>query len=135
MIQTLNQYNNRLEIERIGMKHATRHEENTRHVVVEDVSGENLGFDLRSKTPDGKVRCIEVKARAKRTPVVLTSNEWFRAKQLKDDYFLYIVLNAAAQPESYIIRNPANQISTVRQIAEVRYQVPLAEITKRSEPI
>ena len=125
---------NRMEIERIGMKHAIRHEE-AQGCLVEDVSAENLGFDLRSKTPDGKVRCIEVKARAGRTPVVLTSNEWFRAKQLKDDYFLYIVLNAAAQPESYIIQNPASQIRTVRQIAEVRYQVPLSEITKRSEPV
>ena len=125
---------NRLEIERIGMEHATRHEE-AQGCVVADVSAENLGFDLRSKTPDGKVRCIEVKARAERAPVVLTSNEWFRAKQLKNDYFLYVVLNAATQPESYIIQNPANQISTVRQIAEVRYQVPLSEITKRSEPV
>ena len=125
---------NRLEIERIGMEHATRHEE-AQGCVVEDVSAENLGFDLRSKTPDGKVRCIEVKARAERAPVVLTSNEWFRAKQLKDDYFLYIVLNAATQPESYIIQDPASQISTVRQIAEVRYQVPLSEITKHSEPV
>ena len=125
---------NRLEIERIGMEHATRHEE-AQGYIVEDVSAENLGFDLRSKTPDGKVRCIEVKARAERAPVVLTSNEWFRAKQLKDDYFLYIVLNAATQPESYIIQNPASQISTVRQIAKVRYQVPLSEITKRSEPV
>lgn len=125
---------NKSEIEQIGMQHATRHEE-AQSCVVEDVSAENLGFDLRSKTPDGKVRCIEVKARAERAPVVLTSNEWFRAKQLKDDYFLYIVLNAATQPESYIIQNPASQISTVRQITEVRYQVPLSEITKRSEPV
>ena len=126
---------NRLEIERIGMEHATRHEE-AQGCVVEDVSAKNLGFDLRSKTPDGKVRCIEVKARSDHAPVVLTSNEWFRAKQLKDDYFLYVVLNAATtQPESYILQNPASQISAVRQITEVRYQVPLSEITKGSEPV
>ncbi|MDE0086377.1 MAG: DUF3883 domain-containing protein, partial [Candidatus Poribacteria bacterium] len=103
--------------------------------VVEDVSAESLGFDLRSKTQDGKIRCIEVKARSDRAPVVLTSNEWFRAKQLKNDYFLYVVLNAATHPESYIIQNPASQISAVRQITEVRYQVPLSEITKRREPV
>ena len=126
---------NKSEIERIGMESATHHEEKQGHVV-EDISAENLGFDLRSKTPDGKVRCIEVKARADRAPIVLTSNEWFRAKQLKDDYFLYVVLNAATtQPESYILQNPANQISAVRQITEVRYQVPLSEITKCSEPV
>ena len=125
---------NRLEIERIGMEHATRHEE-AQGCVVADVSAKNLGFDLRSKTPNGKVRCIEVKARAERAPVVLTSNEWFRAKQLKDDYFLYIVLNAATQPESYIIQNPAEEVDAIRQVTEVRYQIPLSEITKRSEPV
>ncbi|MCY3553116.1 MAG: helicase-related protein [Candidatus Poribacteria bacterium] len=119
---------NKSEIERIGMESATRHEEKQGHIV-EDISAENLGFDLRSKTPDGKVRCIEVKARADRAPVTLTSNEWFRAKQLKDDYFLYVVLNVATQPELYIIRNPANQITDIIQVKEVRYQVPLSEIT------
>ena len=125
---------NRLEIEQIGMQHAIHHEE-AQGCVVEDVSTENLGFDLRSKTPDGKIRCIEVKARSDRASVVLTSNEWFRAKQLKNDYFLYVLLNAATQPESYIIQNPASQISAIRQITEVRYQVLLSEITKRSQPV
>ena len=120
---------NRLEIEQIGMEHATRHEEAQGHTVT-DVSAESLGFDLRSKTRDGKVRCIEVKARSDRVPVVLTSNEWFRAKQLKNDYFLYVVLNAATQPELYVIQNPAQQVSTVRQVTEVRYQVPLSKITE-----
>ena len=124
----------RLEIERIGMAHATCHEE-AQGCTVEDVSAENLGFDIRSKTPDGKIRCIEVKARAGRDPVVLTSNEWFKAKQLKDDYFLYVVLNAATQPELHIIQDPGNRISAVRQITEVRYQVPLSEITQNGEPV
>lgn len=124
---------NKSEIEQIGMTYATHHEE-VQGCKVTDVSAENLGFDLRSKTPDGKIRCIEVKARSDRANVILTSNEWFRAKQLKDNYFLYIVLNAATQPELYIIQNPANQIDSIHQVAEVRYQVPLSEITKHSEP-
>jgi len=119
------------EIERIGMAHARRHEE-AQGCVVEDVSAENLGFDLRSKTHDGKIKSIEVKARSDRAPVVLTSNEWFRAKQLKNDYYLYVVLNAATQPKLYIIQNPAAHIRNVRQVTEVRYQVPLSEITTKS---
>lgn len=119
---------NKSEIEQIGIKCAIHHEE-TRGCTVTDVSAENLGFDLRSKTVDGEVRCIEVKARSDHAPVVLTSNEWFRAKQLKDDYFLYVILNASTQPELYIIQNPAEQISAVRQTTEVRYQIPLSEIT------
>lgn len=125
---------NKSEIEQIGMKHALCYEEEQGHTVT-DVSAENLGFDLRSKTPDGKIRCIEVKARANRAPIVLTSNEWFRAKQLKDDYLLYVVLNAATKPEPYIIQNPAEKIKTIRQVTEVRYQVPLSEITGNGESV
>ncbi len=123
----------KLEIERIGMEYTVRHEE-AQDCTVTDVSKENLGFDLRSKTPDGKIRCIEVKARAERAPVVLTSNEWHMAKQLKDDYYLYVVLNAVTQPELYILQNPAEQITAVQQVTDVRYQVPLSEITQNGLP-
>ncbi len=124
---------NRLEIEQLGMAYATRHEE-AQGRTVDDVSSENLGFDLRSKTPDGKIRCIEVKARSERAPVVLTSNEWFKAKQIKDDYFLYVVLNASTHPELHIIKDPANEVRA-QQVTEVRYQVPLSEIVKNGEAV
>ena len=116
----------RKEIERIGMEHARRYEEEQGYTV-EDVSTENLGYDLRSTTPNGEIRCIEVKARTERGLVVLTSNEWHTAEQLKDDYFLYVVLNARTQPEFYIIRNPTNVVSPIQ---DIRYQVPLSEITE-----
>ena len=121
----------RKEIEHIGMEHARRYEE-SQGCTVEDVSTENLGFDLRSTTSDGEIRYIEVKARAERALVVLTSNEWHTAEQLKDDYFLYIVLNAVTQPELYIIQNPADAINAVEQV-DVRYQIPLLEITERGK--
>ena len=118
----------RKEIERIGMEHARRYEEEQGYTV-EDVSTENLGFDLRSTTPNGEIRCIEVKARAGRALIVLTSNEWDTAEKLKDAYFLYVVLNAKTQPEPYIIQNPADKVA-VDEWYDVRYQVPLSEITE-----
>ena len=121
------------EIEHIGMEYARRYEE-AQGCNVEDVSAENLGFDLRSTTPDGEIRCIEVKARAERALVVLTSNEWGTAEQLKDGYFLYVVLSAATQPELYVIQNPADKISVEERI-DVRYQVPLWEIMEHGEPV
>ena len=121
----------RKEIERLGMEHARSYEEEQGYTV-EDVSTENLGFDLRSTTPDGEIRCIEVKARAERALVVLTSNEWGTAEQLKDGYFLYVVLNAITQPELYIIQNPADTINAEEQV-DVRYQVPLSEITEHGK--
>ena len=121
----------RREIERIGMEHARRYEEG-QGCTVEDVSTENLGFDLRSTTPKGEIRCIEVKARAERALVVLTSNEWDTAERLKDGYFLYVVLNAKTQPERYIIRNPTDKVA-VDERYDVRYQVPLSEITEHGK--
>ena len=122
------------EIEDIGMAHATEYEQ-ARGAVVEDVASENLGFDLRSQGADGTVRCIEVKARSEHAPVVLTANEWFRAKQLKESYFLYVILNAATEPELHIIQDPANRVRAVRQVTEVRYQIPLSEVTGAQAPI
>ena len=114
----------RKEIENAGMKHARRHEEK-KGCTVEDVSAENLGYDLRSTTPAGELRYIEVKARDGRGSVVLTSNEWSTAEQHNDDYFLYVVLNARIQPDLYIIRNPTDVITEAQAVG---YQVPLSEI-------
>src|SRR5438445_9305402 len=47
------------EVERLGMEIAMRYERNERREP-EDVSKENLGFDIRSKGGDGRVRYVEV---------------------------------------------------------------------------
>lgn len=118
----------RKEVEDAGMKHAHCYEKKEGRTP-EDVSSENRGYDIYSTSPDGKNRCIEVKARDNHASVVLTSNEWSVAKQLKDTYFLYVVLNARTQPELYIIQNPADKVA-VDERYDVRYQVPLSEITE-----
>ena len=114
------------EIEHIGMEVAMAYER--RHGrQPEDVAAENLGYDVRSveKRPDGSVRYryIEVKARAGMGPVALTKNEWFKAHRFGEDYYLYVVFNAATQPELYVIRNPSVQLP-VEERTEVRYWVP-----------
>lgn len=115
------------------MERARRYEEE-RGRTVEDVSAENLGYDLRSTAPGNKIRYIEVKARDARALVVLTSNEWSVAEWLKDDYFLYVVLNASTQPELYIIQNPADVVRTEERV-DIRYQVPLSEIMEHGIPV
>ncbi len=120
---------NTAEIERIGMETAMRYErEQGRNP--EDVSAENLGFDVRSTDSEGVRRYIEVKARSEPGAVTLTQNEWFKAKQFKSDYFLYVVLNAATQPELLIIQNPAEQTSPAEKL-EARYQISLGEIREK----
>jgi len=115
------------EIEQIGMEVTMRYEREQGRTP-EDVSAENLGFDVRSTDRAGKKRYIEVKARAGLGAVALTQNEWFKAKQFKSDYFLYVVLNAATQPDLYIIQNPAEQTQPEERIEAVRYLIPLNEI-------
>ncbi len=119
------------EIERIGMEVAMKYErENGREP--EDVSTENLGFDIRSKDKDGKIRYIEVKARADIGSVVLTQNEWFKAMRFGDDYYLYVVFNAATKPQLHIIQNPAKNLNPEQKIEIVRYVVPLEQIKEKS---
>ena len=133
MAETSTSSHARREIEHIGMKHAY-HYEKKQGRTPKDVSSENRGYDIYSTSLDGKNRCIEVKARADRASVLLTSNEWSIARELKDGYFLYVVLNATAQPELYVIQNPADEISAVEQI-DVRYHVPLSEIMEHGIPV
>ena len=121
----------RKEVEHAGMKRACRHEKKEGRNP-KDVSLESHGYDIYSTSPDGKNRCIEVKARDGHGFVGLTSKEWSVAKQLKDNYFLYVVLNARTQPELYIIQNPADVVRTEEQI-DVRYQVPLSEIKEHGK--
>ncbi|HNR65969.1 MAG TPA: DUF3883 domain-containing protein, partial [Atribacterota bacterium] len=119
------------EIEKIGMKVAMEHEiKNGRKP--EDVSSENLGFDIRSTDKAGSVRYIEVKARAKVGSVALTQNEWFKAKRFKDDYYLYVVLNASNEAKLYVIRNPAETIKPEEKVEVVRYIITLDNIKEKA---
>jgi superfamily II DNA or RNA helicase len=120
------------EIERIGMEEAMNYEKmHGRNP--EDVSAENLGFDIRSKDNNGKVRYIEVKARADVGSIVMTQNEWFKAQRFGDDYYLYVVFNASTKPELLIIQNPAQKLKPEEKIEIVRYLVPLKQIKERCE--
>ncbi len=110
------------EIEKIGMDISMNYERQHDREP-QDVSAENLGFDIRSKLMDGTFRYIEVKARATTGPVELTQNEWLKAKRFGSDYFLYVVLNAAKEPELYIIQDPANNLTPTERIESVRYLV------------
>ncbi|MCS7056144.1 MAG: helicase-related protein [Thermoflexales bacterium] len=120
------------EVERIGMATAMAYERSCGYVP-EDVSAENLGFDIRSTAPNGERRYIEVKARADQGGVALTQNEWFKAQRFGDAYWLYVVLNAASQPTLYRIQNPARALHPHRSM-EVRYFIALDEIAACSAP-
>jgi len=115
-------------IEEIGMKITMEYEQKQGRIP-EDVSSQNLGFDIRSKDPyNNTIRYIEVKARAEVGAIALTQNEWFKALRFGNEYFLYVIYNASKNPELLIIPNPAETIKPEQKIEIVRYIVNGDEI-------
>jgi len=111
-------------IEAVGMQVAMEYERQQGRTPV-DVSAENRGYDIRSESPDGSVRYIEVKARAQTGDLVLTPNEWMMARRLGDEYWLYVLTDAASQPRLRCIQNPASALEPRPIQGVVRYQVPV----------
>jgi hypothetical protein len=116
-------------IEEIGMSVSMEYEKSNGRVP-EDVSSENLGFDVRSTDEKGRRRYIEVKARAGAGAIALTQNEWFKAKRFGNDYYLYVVYNAATTPELYIVQDPGRTLRPKERF-DVRYVVGLDDIRRK----
>jgi hypothetical protein len=110
------------DIEAIGMQVALEYER-AQGRNAEDVSSENLGYDIRSTAPGGTVRYIEVKARARTGAIALAPNEWLMAQRLGDEYWLYVVEHAATAAELYTVRDPAATLRPDEVVEVVRYVV------------
>jgi SNF2 family DNA or RNA helicase len=95
------------EVERIAMDFVRAFEE-AEGAIVKDVHApelaraagltDNPGFDLLAIYPAGDSRgrrAIEVKGRANTGDVEVSSNEWARAANLRDGYWLYVVYGCA----------------------------------------
>ena len=93
-----------------------------------------IGFDVRSLSPGDSdtgyrdpvcgVRRIEVKGRMRGQPIRLTTNEWYKATQLGDTYWLYVVWNPLDNPDTVpvMIQNPAKHLDHAkREIVAARY--------------
>ena len=82
--------------------------------------GEGRGFDVRSTGKTGAVRYILAKPEGEH--VTLTQNEWFRAKMLGSDCYLYVAEEGAI----HRIRNPAKALSPVR--TRYGYHISLSQL-------
>lgn len=112
-----------LDVEKVGMKVAMEFEEREGRTP-EDVSVQNLGFDVRSLAEDRTVRYIEVKARARDGKLSLTPNEWMMASRLGQEYWLYVITQAAMpKPELYLIQNPAAELKPSEEVEIVRFVI------------
>ena len=69
------------------------------------------GFDLLSRRPSGEELAIEVKGRAAIGDVELTENEYIRACNLRDRYWLYVVFECAkASPRLLRVQDPFGKL-------------------------
>jgi superfamily II DNA or RNA helicase len=117
------------EIELIGMGVAIAYEREEGWQP-EDVSGENHGFDVRSiqYNADGTlvaIRYIEVKARAHSGAIRLSANEWKKARRHGEQYWLYIVTQAATEsPQLSRIQNPCQHFTLGEDIFATGFIIP-----------
>ncbi|NLA81038.1 MAG: DUF3883 domain-containing protein, partial [Chloroflexi bacterium] len=68
---------------------------------------DNPGFDLLSIRPGNEKRSIEVKGRATTGDIEVSANEWAKACNMRQDYWLYAVYNCAtSNPRLARVQDP-----------------------------
>ena len=83
---------------------------------VEDVSRQNIGYDIEGRTPEGEEVCVEIKSiDYPGQAFTLTSNEEAVARVKGDAYRLALVRQSDTHLEIAFIRNPASQLKLTRQ--------------------
>ena len=100
----------------------------------ERVGHQKIGFDIRSLAPPDAqtgyhdpvtgVRRIEVKGRRRGGTIRLTTNEWYKAQQLGDTYWLYVVWDPLENPDPLplMVQNPAKSLDHAKQeVVAARY--------------
>jgi len=97
-----------------------------------DVSSQNLGYDIKSSSKN-ETRFIEVKGKSDIDSIQLTENEWNKAKELENNYYLYVVYNCLGEPRLKRVRNPANKLSANNDYKTGKYSIDKYEIDKYSE--
>lgn len=114
------------EVEAIAMLTAIDYEKANGRTT-EDVSKDNVGYDLKSIDAEGQKRYIEVKGRAGTDGVMLSENEMNRLAQLGTKAWLYIVTNCKSNPQLNIINNPANRMNFEQKTKGIQFYLPLEE--------
>ena len=132
---------NHPEIEAFAMEWVMKYE-HQRGWQPEDVSQaqDGCGFDIRSvgvadaETGKAPVRRIEVKGRSQLNQnIALTVNEWRKAQQLGDSYWLYVVWGCQTEnPQLLTIQNPAKVlVRDAKEIKQVTRYIVSAEALQR----
>jgi hypothetical protein len=111
------------EVEAIAMEVAMRFEQGRGWTPV-DVSRDGEHYDIRSESPSGEKRFIEVKGRAGTGAIVLTGPELDKLRQLADRAWLYIATYCKSeQPLLRIIQDPIPSLNPEMLYRQVQFLV------------
>lgn len=123
------------EVERIAME-ATMRYERSRGWTPYDVSRDGEHYDIRSESPAGEMRFIEVKGRAESGAIVLTGPELDKLQQLGGRAFLYIVAQCRAErPRLRIIQDPMAQLTPEMLYRQVQWLVDERDWSSQGQEI
>ncbi len=105
---------------------------------IERVGHLKIGFDIRAHrvrdaaTGEIEVRRIEVKGRMRGLPVRLTTNEWYKAQQLAETYWLAVVWDPLGPNPELVppIQDPAAKLDHAKReiIAARFFEIPAEAI-------
>lgn len=92
---------------------------NSKGFKLEDVSTQNLGYDLEGLDPNGRKIYIEVKSITVAGQKFRVTNNEFGVAQIKQDaYFIALVLQEKDEFNISLIKNPANTLDLNRQCVQ-----------------
>ena len=111
------------EAEAIAMQVATDYETGQGRTP-EDVSADNLGYDIRSTGADHIKRYIEVKGRSADGGIMLSENEKYRLSQLGRSAWLYIVTYCKSDPQLFRIQDPGNTLAFEELSKGIQFFLP-----------
>jgi len=109
------------EVERVAMELVMAHER-AHGARVQDVHTPELslqaglntphpGFDVLSHRSESSRRCIEIKGRARRGNIYISTNEWAAAANRREEYWLYVVFDcASASPRLIAVQDPFQKL-------------------------
>ena len=84
-----------------------------------DVSRQNLGYDLKSAMPNGKIRYIEVKLlNSTSASFTITNNEYTAAHQYGENYIICLLIQSDSDSKVVYIRDPLKNLHFEKRVRQ-----------------
>jgi superfamily II DNA or RNA helicase len=123
------------EVEAIAMDLAMRYER-SRGWTPFDVHADGEHYDVRSESPNGEKRFIEVKGRAQSGAIVLTGPELDKLRQLSSRAWLYIATFCKGEkPRLRVIQDPIPKLNPEMLYRQVQFMVEESDWAGKGEEV